>query len=290
VRARAAGALTMPAKDRRTVLPNGQPVYGSSRTDARYQQLFINEYFRPEVRVRPGMTVLDVGANIGVFSLELLRRCDGDAHVYAFEPSPETFGYLERNLRELFPGADAQPFQCAVGDHKGAITLYHRPRQSTTTSIYPKHLSDPDTYGDAFLRAPPQEFRNPLSMAVRRLPRAPLKKLFELGNRYAEAKVVQTSTPMTTIADVLAERQIAGVDFVKIDVEGAELDVLRGVGDENWPKIQALAAEVHDFDDRVAHISEMLSSLGFSQILVEQNWPFEGTNVYTVHAARQPAP
>jgi FkbM family methyltransferase len=37
------------------------------------------------------MTVLDGGANIGTFSLEVLQRCGGEERVLAVEPAPEPF-------------------------------------------------------------------------------------------------------------------------------------------------------------------------------------------------------
>jgi tRNA G37 N-methylase Trm5 len=50
-------------------------------------------------RVRPGATVLDIGANIGYFTL-LMARCVGPSgHVYAFEPEPKNFELLQHNVR-----------------------------------------------------------------------------------------------------------------------------------------------------------------------------------------------
>ena len=47
--------------------------------------------------IRPGMTVFDVGANIGWYSLNVARLMAG-VQVHAFEPLPSTFGYLARNV------------------------------------------------------------------------------------------------------------------------------------------------------------------------------------------------
>jgi tRNA G37 N-methylase Trm5 len=46
---------------------------------------------------RPGSTVLDIGANVGLHTLPLSRRVDG-GQVVAFEPDPANFALLERNL------------------------------------------------------------------------------------------------------------------------------------------------------------------------------------------------
>lgn len=49
--------------------------------------------------VSAGMTVLDVGANIGMMSLSLSRRIGPSGRVLAFEPCPFTHGLLLENLR-----------------------------------------------------------------------------------------------------------------------------------------------------------------------------------------------
>src|SRR5215469_11905501 len=51
--------------------------------------------------ISPGDTVLDIGANIGVYS-RMLSRCVGpQGTVYAFEPIPHTFDFLSNNIRKL---------------------------------------------------------------------------------------------------------------------------------------------------------------------------------------------
>jgi hypothetical protein len=84
---------------------------------------------------------------------------------------------------------------------------------------------------------------------------------------------------------VLREHGIERVDFLKIDVEGGELDVLRGIEQDDWPKIQGLAAEVH-LDGRVETIRGMLERAGFEHIELSQEWPFEGTEIWMLHARR----
>ena len=42
---------------------------------------------------------------------------------------------------------------------------------------------------------------------------------------------------MTTVSALMAEHDLERIDLLKIDVEGAELDVLRGIRPEDWPRI-----------------------------------------------------
>ena len=62
------------------------------------RQLFAGEY---ESRyVGRGLTILDIGANVGAFTLWADLRWPGST-IHAYEPHPGTFSILERNVREL---------------------------------------------------------------------------------------------------------------------------------------------------------------------------------------------
>lgn len=64
--------------------------------------------------LRPGMKVLDVGANIGLYSILADKRMQTGA-VWAFEPSKETFKRLQRNLK-LNSCKLVQSLQVALSD------------------------------------------------------------------------------------------------------------------------------------------------------------------------------
>ena len=49
--------------------------------------------------VRPGDTVIDVGANIGYYTLVAARKVGPRGKVIAFEPDPESFSFLKRNVK-----------------------------------------------------------------------------------------------------------------------------------------------------------------------------------------------
>jgi hypothetical protein len=50
--------------------------------------------------LRPGMTAVDIGANLGVYSLPMARLVGLTGRVFAYEPGSKTRGFLERS-REL---------------------------------------------------------------------------------------------------------------------------------------------------------------------------------------------
>lgn len=90
---------------------------------------FFNEYEGSNITnlikriVRPGAIVLDVGDNIGVYTL-VMSRCVGDAgRVYAFEPQPQEFSKLRENV-SLNRLVNVRLMACALSDQSGAATLY----------------------------------------------------------------------------------------------------------------------------------------------------------------------
>jgi FkbM family methyltransferase len=72
--------------------------------------------------VEPGMQILDVGANIGLYTL-LLARLTGDAgRVFAFEPEPNLFSALCESC-SANQAVNVTPFQCAASDANGRATF-----------------------------------------------------------------------------------------------------------------------------------------------------------------------
>ena len=84
--------------------------------------------------LRPGATVIDVGANVGAFALLSSRVVGPGGRVIAFEPEPTNADRLRRNVSRN--GArNVEVRQEAVGDAPGEATLYVQPGQSGTHSM-----------------------------------------------------------------------------------------------------------------------------------------------------------
>ena len=65
--------------------------------------------------LKPGMKVVDVGANIGLYSVLAAKLVGPTGAVWAFEPSPDTFSALQRNL-SLNRCDHVRAFQLALSD------------------------------------------------------------------------------------------------------------------------------------------------------------------------------
>ena len=69
--------------------------------------------------LRPGMQVIDVGANIGVYSILAQHRVGDTGCVWAFEPSSESYRRLLKNV-SLNKCGRVQPAQLALSDRSNA--------------------------------------------------------------------------------------------------------------------------------------------------------------------------
>jgi FkbM family methyltransferase len=73
--------------------------------------------------IRPGMKVIDVGANIGITSVTIAREIAKDGKLYCFEPVPEYFRILQQNLSSN--GIEnAEVFPLALSDRIGEAEFY----------------------------------------------------------------------------------------------------------------------------------------------------------------------
>ena len=71
--------------------------------------------------LRADMVFLDIGANVGIFSLATAKKYPA-AKIYAFEPCMWTFQVLQQNIY-LNAINNVKPFRTAVADYSGAATL-----------------------------------------------------------------------------------------------------------------------------------------------------------------------
>ncbi len=89
-----------------------------------------------EVRrvIKPGMKILEVGANIGYYALIETKLAGPTGHLYAIEPSPYNFDLLKRNL-ELNNIRNADLHQAAFGEKRGKVKFYMYDRSNLSSFI-----------------------------------------------------------------------------------------------------------------------------------------------------------
>src|SRR3989344_56683 len=75
------------------------------------------------VTIQPGMTVVDIGANIGYYMVIAAGRVGAEGRVIAFEPAPENFVALKKTIgANTFRNIDA--YAIAIADKRGVLDLH----------------------------------------------------------------------------------------------------------------------------------------------------------------------
>jgi FkbM family methyltransferase len=192
--------------------------------------------------IKPNMTILDIGAHVGYY-VRMFSVLAGDSgQVVAFEPHPRTHAVLKQNVGNL---GNVTTHQVAVAEQEGTAELYDYLMMSASGSLhYDESMAD--------------------------LQRAQMGE-FDVAPRHETEFEMQKFTVKTVPIDkCLMEMGIQQVDFIKMDIEGAEMGALRSMKQTiaNSPNLslimeynpQALQAFDHD---PIQALTEILA-MGFS--------------------------
>ena len=182
--------------------------------------------------LKPAMKVVDIGANAGLLTRQFCRRVGPSGWVYAVEPDPLTFQFLEFNTRSF---KNKELIQCAISDNEGPALL---------------HLNFTSGTGNSLLNQ---------------------------GHS-------KESVPVTCISldEFLKQRGDPAVDVIKIDVEGAELSVLRGMRQtlERLPELKIIIeycpANLNGAGVRPCEVFDELRSHSFNRQAIRANGSVEG--------------
>lgn len=273
-------------------LPNGIEVSAINALDTRvlYHEVFESDlYWRHGITLRDGATVFDVGANIGLYSLDLSRRFHG-LRIHAFEPIPYVYEVLQQNVR-LCGDADVTLHPFGLAQRDGHERFVFDPRLSYAGSSHLHELRRvlPRSVGgvqrEAFVpsrwvAAMVEELvmtgvarEGRAVRAARRLLRTAAGRAALVAGWLAfygalvarrAATLQRVTCEVRSLSRVKRELGVDRIDLAKIDVEGAELDVLRGIDDADWPQIAQLLVEVHDIDGRLASCRALLEARGYT--------------------------
>ncbi len=262
-------------RDRLIELRSGMAVFGHNRSEIEFQYREIFErraYCRHGVSIAEGACIFDVGANIGMFTL-LASQLIKKIRVFAFEPVPEVFDMLERNV-DLY-GVNARCFRWGLGRELGVEEFTWYPHLSILSGRFARGEDECGAVR-AFIRC------NETGDASEGVSE---ESISELLNDRLRSETLQC--PVTTLSEVIRQQAIERIDLLKIDVEKSELDVLAGIEDCHWPLIQQVVMEVHDQAGRLEAIESTLKMRGFETV-VEEDPCLEGTRLCLVWAVRRP--
>jgi FkbM family methyltransferase len=158
--------------------------------------------------LKSGMTVVDVGANIGYFSVLCGYLIGEQGRLIAYEANPTVFGFLMDNLaiNGLHNRADVR--QKAVYSETGDLTFYRTRRFMGNSSVY-----------------------------------RPEQNYFDWFKTDEVEEITVQAEPLNNLVGVVDR-----IDFLKIDIEGGEYHAFRGMRDLLARKmVGTIAFEINSF-------------------------------------------
>jgi 31-O-methyltransferase len=261
-------------------------VWAWSAGEARllYQELWVEDpYLREGLVLHDGAIVLDVGANIGLWSLALMERYE-NLTIHAFEPAPPLYEICTRNLTAHIREQECiQTHPIALGAKAGNLTLKFNPcatystthdtssvmaaRQNSTLQRWATAMAEDavqlNLLGEQashwMENAMKAKWKRPLILAGLLLAAKGTELLGQWFTRRFEVEV-------HPLGEWIRTMDLEHVDIVKIDVEGAEESVLEGIDDEILIKINQMAIEVHEVPGRARRMCDRLKRAGFEVV------------------------
>jgi len=206
-----------------------------------------------------GMTVLDVGANEGLYALFAARRVGPAGHVVAIEPSGREFQILQENLA-LNGLVNVTAVRAAASDREGPTRL---------------RIAEAEHAGQSSL--------GPFA--------------------YPIAQAGEETVPLRRIDELAETLGLDRVQLMKVDVEGAEVAVLRGARDllaRDRPALllEVVEAALQGQGSSRAELARLLEGLGYRPFVfgsdgiptLAERLEVDGVNVVALHESRLPAP
>lgn len=185
-------------------LRNGMTIRSGNKDDvvAIFNEIFVERCYCPAwfYRAEAGHRVLDVGANLGLFSLFLASIAPG-IRVFAFEPQSETFERLTRNITENGLDGSITSRRLAVGRGRGEARFSGRSG-------------------------------------------------LDSGHEAATSEGLGEIVGCVGLSEVLELAGADPIDLLKVDTEGAEVEIICSAPSAVWSSIARVVVEYHDLSKR----------------------------------------
>ena len=183
--------------------------------------IFIKRVYERFYELRKGDLVIDVGANVGMFTVKASMSVGEEGKVIAIEPVEENFELLKKNV-ELHKLANVRIIRKALGRKRGKAVMLKSLLSGTHQ----------------------------------------LKSVC----KNSEFPIEEMEIEVDSLDNICKELNVNRIDFLKIDVEGAELDVLKGA-EESLKFTKNIAMELH-YEGEGEEVRRFLEERGFTVKIV----------------------
>jgi FkbM family methyltransferase len=277
--------------------PDGSLVYHQSdrQLTMLYKEIMERAvYFRHGITVPENGLVLDLGANIGTFSIDVSQK-HPNATIIAFEPIPQIFSALKKNFEHR--QIKGCVLNYGVSNKKEKATFHYYPEMAGMSGRFADGKTIVNAVGKymEYDKEKLQKDTGHLSGERVEIVRSFYENmegqqgLSDEVEQYLSSlyKSREVECQLTTVSDIIDELNIQAIDLLKLDVEKSECLVLEGIRSEHWPMIRQLAVEV-DGDTNLILIKNLLLENGYEihvdeLVMSDANTPKE-ENTYMLYA------
>ena len=263
-------------------LPNGLTIahLNPYETEYVYKEIFVDRcYLKHGITLQKGDTVVDIGANIGLFSLFVQQEAPGAA-IYAFEPSPSAFQALQSNAELYLPGAKVFPYGIAAAAQSATFTFY--PNSSVFSSFHANVAAD----GAAIRTVVENMVRTGHKGALDQAELASLVDELMVGRMASQSFTCQ----LYALSDMIQAEGIGQIDLLKIDAEKSEVAILQAIRAADWPKIKQIVIEVHEQGGALLdEVTGLLRQHGFNCAVEEETF-LQNSGLFNIFATRAAFP
>ncbi|MDK9725677.1 MAG: FkbM family methyltransferase [Sterolibacteriaceae bacterium MAG5] len=260
-------------------LPDGRQIHcvNTYEVDFSVHEIFNDDLESHGIELPADGVYLDVGANIGLFALHLLDVCP-TARVFAYEPMPEAFAALEKNLT-----GRGMAFALGLGAAPGTAEFEYFPGITALSSCHGAVSAEMARGLKRMLAGAPAdaEVADILDKtgAAERTAADPafVEQLF------TTCKVQAT---IDTLSHQIRQHGLERIDLLKIDTEGAEKEVLAGLDEDHWPLVRQMVVEVHLGREETDLMERQLQARGFRTQIGHHPLSNSGVPVFHIYAKR----
>jgi FkbM family methyltransferase len=217
-----------------------------------------------------------------------INQCEADAQIYSFEPIPANFQCLKKNLAA----------------HTHIAKIYNEGISNVTTDCFMDFTLFGKDFATATYRredklisnyAPLLNYNTLLEITKTtnkslyyQLKYLPFMRHYLIKKNYMNQTIeTKVRCKLTSLSAFIENNQLNHIDFLKIDVEGAEMDVIQSIHPKQFSIIKQCSIEVHNIENRVTKLANFLTEHGFF-VKICKNPMFEslGFNHHMVYAKR----
>lgn len=202
------------------------------------ETFYNRDYDVTEIEIRPGDLVIDAGANHGYFTCYMAAK---GAKVIAVEPAADNLEWLRKNIAANGFDKQVTIVPKALGTGRQSTSLYKI-----------------EGYAGALY--------------------ATNEKYMQLQTKGYSSPPLEVTVPQCTLPDLFDTKELPNVRMLKLDCEGAEMEILSVLTPAEANQFDCIVMEFHH-SYSLAHVFDLAKSWGCFQVSLANQLPWSARQI-----------